>query len=446
MQPPVHSLRARLLWSLLAAISAAALAQALVAYRTARAEADTIFDYHMAQTAIALRDGLPLDAPGAAAATATAPQGEENFDLVVQVWGADGQRLIQSAHVGLPRLRVPGFSTLRAHGTTYRVYALPARERTIEVAQDMAARDEMAGALALRTAAPIAVMAPLLMLAVWAVVGASLAPVSRVRRQVAQRQADDLGEVSEAGLPDEIRPLVHELNLLFGRVRQAFDAQQSFVADAAHELRSPLAALKLQAQALQRAPDEAARQVAVGRLTAGIDRATRLVEQLLVLARQQSHAAAGSKGVATALAELVRQSIADAAPVARASHVDLGLTHADDGRLNGHPEALRILLRNLLDNAIKHTPAGGRIDVEVRRERADWVLRVQDSGPGIPSADLARAPDRFYRVAGTATTGSGLGLAIVKSIADLHAARLVLDRSPDLGGLRAEVRFPAGGG
>ena len=153
----------------------------------------------------------------------------------------------------------------------------------------------MASTLALRAVAPIAVMAPLLMLAVWWIVSASLAPVSRVRRQVAERQADDLTEVNEAGLPAEIRPLVHELNLLFARVRQAFEAQKSFVADAAHELRSPLAALKLQVQGLQRAGDDAAREVAAGRLAAGIDRATRLMEQLLVLARQQANAVTGPR-------------------------------------------------------------------------------------------------------------------------------------------------------
>ena len=433
-----HSLRTRLLWFLLAAISITAVAQALVAYRTARSEADEIFDYHMQQMATALRAGLPLGMP---AATATEPRDEENFDFIVQVWGSGGLLVFQSARAALPQQAARGFSNAAAHGTTYRVFALPSGAQTIEVAQDMAARREMAGTLALRTVGPIAVMAPLLMVIVWWVVSASLAPVSRVRRQVAQRQADDLTQVSEAGLPEEIRPLVHELNLLFGRVRQAFDAQQSFVADAAHELRSPLAALKLQALGLQRAPDDAAREVAVGRLTAGIDRATRLVEQLLILARQQASVATGSKVAGIALGDLVRLSIADSVAAAQSRDVDLGLVHADDGQISGHPEALRILVRNLLDNAIKYTPSGGKVDVEVQREADALIVSVQDSGPGIAPADLERVLDRFYRVAGTRSTGSGLGLAIVKSIAELHGAQLVLDRSSRLGGLRVQVKF-----
>ena len=440
MQAP-HSLRTRLLWFLLASISVTALVQAVTAYRTARAEADNIFDYHMQQMAMSLRPGLSasgLGEPGQAAPD------EENFDFVVQVWTADGLRVFQSStQAALPQRAVLGFADVQARGTTYRVFSMQSRSQTIQVAQDMAARRQMASTLALRAVAPIAVMAPLLMLAVWWIVSASLAPVSRVRRQVAERQADDLTEVNEAGLPAEIRPLVHELNLLFTRVRQAFEAQKSFVADAAHELRSPLAALKLQVQGLQRAGDDAAREVAAGRLAAGIDRATRLMEQLLVLARQQANAVTGPRPQPTALSELARHALADAAPAAQARQIDLGLDHVDESRIAGNAEALTILLRNLLDNAIKYTPPGGTVDLAIRRIADRVVLSVDDSGPGIPEQDRDRVLDRFYRATGTQTTGSGLGLAIVKSIADLHGAPIALGRSPRLGGLRVEVSFPA---
>lgn len=438
-----HSLRTRLLWFLLVAILLTALAQALSAYRTARTEADDIFDYHMQQMAMALRSGLPASGWGAVDAE---PFDEQNTDFVVQVWTADGLRVFQSAsRAGLPDRARLGFSELQANGNTYRVYSMAWHSQVIQVAQDMAARREMASKLALRTVAPIAAAAPLLMLVVWWVVSSSLAPVARVRRQVAQRQADELVEVSEAGLPDEIRPLVHELNLLFGRVRQAFDAQKSFVADAAHELRSPLAALKLQAQGLQRATDDAARERAVGRLTAGIDRATRLVEQLLVLARQQAHAASGNAPQPVALAEIARQAAADVVPAAQARCIELGLSHDDDARaeIPGHADALRILVRNLVENAITNTPPGGSVALAVHRAGDRLVLSVDDSGPGIAEADRERVLDRFYRVAGSQATGSGLGLAIVKAIADLHGATVVLNRSASLGGLRVEVSFPA---
>ena len=435
---PSHSLRTRLLRFLLAAITLTALAQAVIAYRSARSEADEIFDYHMQQMAMSLRAGLPMGSP-----QGRTPEGEESYDFVVQVWTSDGLRVFQSGSLALPPRAEPGFSNVRARGTTYRVFSMPAGAQVIQVAQDMAAREEMAGALALRILLPIALMAPLLMLIAWWVVSGSLAPVARVRRQVAQRQADDLTEVSAAGLPEEIRPLVLELNLLFARVRQAFDAQKSFVADAAHELRSPLAALRLQVQGLQRATDGASRDLAVSRLTAGIDRATRLVEQLLVLARHQAGASDGVAARPVVLADLVRQAVADVNAEALAHRIDVGVTQADDAALRGYPEALRILVRNLLDNAVKYTPEGGRIDVEVRRADGKIRLVVEDSGPGIPEGDRDRVLDRFYRVAGSPGSGSGLGLAIVKSIADLHGARLALDRSQSLGGLRVALAFPA---
>ncbi len=440
------SLRARLLWFLLAAIVLAAGVQALVAYRTVLKEADEIFDYHMQQMALSLRAGLPPSA-----AVGGLGGGEQNFDFVVQVWTSDGVRIFESAvDAALPQLAVLGFADVRARGTTYRVFSVQTRGLVIQVAQDLAVRQRMAGALAVRTIGPIALMAPLLMLVVWWVVSRSLAPVARVRQQVAAREADELSAVSEEGLPDEVRPLVHELNLLFDRVRQAFDAQKHFVADAAHELRSPLTALKLQVQALQRAPDEATRDVATARLAAGIDRATKLVEQMLALARHEASVAAGAKPMPVDLAEVARLAVSDAIAAAQARRIDIGIAHADDGAVvSGQPEALRMLLRNLLDNAVKYTPEGGRVDIGIaRRSEGAVELTVDDSGSGLPEAERDRVLDRFYRSGDAqsgSVAGSGLGLSIVKSIADLHGATVSLAASQSLGGLRVQVVFPPRG-
>jgi two-component system OmpR family sensor kinase len=438
---PTHSLRARLIGLLLLAIVLAAGLQASVVYRQARAEADAIFDYHMEQMAQALRAGVAV--PGLSLG-GDEPLPQEAFDFFVQVWTHDGLRVFQSGtSADLPQRAVLGFSNIEVDGKPYRVYSMQSRSQVIQVAQDMRPRQTMARALAWRTVLPIAWMAPLLMLVAWAVVSVSLAPVARVRRQVAAREADELAEVGEEGLPDEIRPLVHELNLLFGRVRQAFDAQKNFVAEAAHELRSPLAALRLQVQGLQRAPDDATRQLAAERLLAGIDRATRLVEQLLMLARQQAQPSSGEPAQPVSLAALAAQVVAEAAPSAVSRHIDLGLGEADTGQVKGHAEPLRILLANLVDNALKYTPAGGTVDVTVRRHAGQLVLAVEDSGPGIAETDRARVLDRFYRVPGSQATGSGLGLAIASAIAQLHGGTLTLDSSPRLGGLRIALQLPA---
>jgi two-component system OmpR family sensor kinase len=435
----MKSLRARLLWFLLAAIVLAAGTQAFVAYRTVLKEADDIFDYHMQQMALSLRAGLP---PSAAVGGLGA--GEENFEFVVQVWTADGLRIFESAaEAALPQRAVLGFSNVQARGTTYRVFSMQTGALVIQVAQDMAARRHMAGTLALRTVGPIALAAPLLMLVVWWVVSRSLAPVARVRGQVASRQADDLSPVSESGLPEEVRPLVHELNLLFDRVRRAFEAQKHFVADAAHELRSPLAALKLQVQSLQRATDNHTRDLAIGRLAAGIDRATRLVEQMLALARHEASAAAGARLEPVSLQEIARLAVSDAIAAAQARRIDIGMARADPVQVPGQAEALRMLLRNLLDNAVKYTPEGGRVDVGILAEGNGVVLSVDDSGPGLPADERERVLDRFYRSGEPHAPGSGLGLAIVKSIADLHGATVSLERSEGLGGLRVVLRFPA---
>lgn len=437
-----HSLRGRLLWFLLAAITLAAIAQAMIAYRTALSDADQIFDYHMQQMALSLRSRAPLAASDDPATDV--PNTGGNDDLVVQVWSPDGVRVFRSAsHARLPQRAVLGFSNVRANGTTYRIFSVQTDNQTVQVAQDLAVRRSMAGSLALRTLGPIAVMMPMLMVVVWWVVSISLKPVARVRKQVASRQADDLSAVSEAGLPDEVRPLVHELNLLFGRVRTAFDAQQHFVADAAHELRTPLAALKLQVQSLERSDNPEARRIAVGRLTAGIERATRLVEQLLVLARQEASAAGGSPCQPVDLAGVAKRAVSDLIGVAQAKDIDLGLQRADSAEVQGQPDALTILLRNLVDNAIKYTPGGGTVDVSVVAEGRTVQVTVEDSGPGIPPEERERVFDRFYRVPGSDAAGSGLGLAIIKSIAERHGATLALGESVRLGGLAATVTFPA---
>ena len=435
-----HSLRGRLLWFLLAAISIAAVAQASIAYRTALANADQIFDYHMQQMALALRSSAPLSN---AEVTAGIEAEAENTELMVQVWTPDGVQVFRTtSSARLPQHAVLGFSNVNENNTTYRVFSIQTPTQTLQVAQDMAVRRNMASNMALRTVGPIAIMMPILMLVVWWVVSGSLEPVARVRSQVAARQADDLSPVSEAGLPDEVLPLVQELNLLFGRVKTAFDAQQHFVADAAHELRTPLAALKLQALSLERADSLEARQLAIGRLTAGIERATRLVEQLLVLARQEASAASGARTEKVDLSDLARRTVADMAAAAQAKGIDLGLQRADAGAVNGQSDALTIMLRNLVDNALKYTPGGGTVDVEVCAGAKGVMVCVEDSGPGIPAEERERVFDRFYRIAGSEAAGSGLGLAIIKAIAERHGGTLALAQSARLGGLRVVVELP----
>jgi two-component system, OmpR family, sensor kinase len=428
MKPPLDappSLRRQLLWLVLAAIALVTVLQAGTAYRSALLQADVLFDEHLRELARSVHEGA-------------APQ---SLDLQVQIWSPEGVELFRSSGSRMPERALLGFSDVTLQGTHWRVYALQTPEHTIQVAQNRDAREARARSLALRAVMPIVLLAPLLMAAVWWLITRSLDPVQRIRRQVAGRPADDLSPLPEAGLPEEVLPLVRELNLLFDRVRLAFDAQRHFVADAAHELRSPLAALKLQAQALHRNGDAAQREAALQRLEAGIERAIRLVSQMLALARAESESPAQTERIG--LQQLAREAVAEVLPAARERGIDLGLETDTEAEVTGHPGALHMLLRNLLENAVKYTPAGGRVDISITPGDTGTQLVVEDSGPGVPDAERERVFDRFYRTADAAAAGSGLGLAIVRTIAEQHGATVTLGRSDRLGGLRVDVRFPA---
>ena len=439
-----HSLKRRLLGFILVAILLAAVLQAVTAYRGALRQADALFDDHLQQMALSLRGGIPLGLPP------DGPAEDAGYDLLVQIWGQDGTQIFRSNRSALPPRAVLGFSDVEAHGNRYRVYTLQTPLQTVQIAQDLSARTARARALALRAVLPFAWLTPLLMLAVWWIIRRSLAPIEQTRRVVASRAANDFSPLEDVGLPDEVRPLVDELNLLFGRVRQAFEAQKNFVADAAHELRSPLTALKLQAQALRRVDaDPAAREAAVARLNLGLDRAIRGVEQLLLLAREEAGSAQASDVAEPVyLQSVITLAVADVLPQARLKNMDLGLADSPTAQqmptLKGQPEALRILRRNLLENAVKYTPPGGQVDVSFDVQQGQPVLTVEDSGPGIAPENRPRVFDRFFRASDTAQeAGSGLGLAIARAIADRHGALLVLGDSERLGGLKVEVRFAA---
>ena len=438
---PAPSLRARLTGALLLAVLAFAALQAAVTYRTARAETEALFDAQMQRIALSLSGSLGAGALSDDAPAADTPAARE---MIIQIWRADGVMLYRSPQGRLlPPQTVIGFSDTVAGGEPYRIYALRTATQVVQVAQQTEARGRMAGQLALRAVLPVALLAPVLMLIVWWVVGRAIGPIERVRRQVAARRPDYLAPLPTAGLPAEVRPLVGEMNGLLTRLSAAWDALTHFTADAAHELRSPLAALRLQAQSLQRAPDDATRAIATERLLAGIDRATRLVEQLLALARQEG-AGEGAELVSLDLTALARNALADAEPEAARHAIALTLdAPTAHVVLRADEAALAVLLRNLLGNALRHTPPGGQVRVGVREEASVIDLTVEDSGPGIAPDERARVQDRFYRVPGTPGHGSGLGLAIVRAIAERHGAALTLDASPTLGGLRVMLRWPA---
>jgi two-component system OmpR family sensor kinase len=407
---------------LLVAIAVAAVAT----YLRAREEANEIFDYQLKQMSASLT-GVPL----AGSPPGTSPGSEA---LIVQVWDRDGvQVYLSQPQQPLPRDAQPGFNTVRTVAGEWRVFSTLAGNQIVQVAQPMSARRELAASMALRTIVPLLALVPFLVLLVWFGIARGLSPLERVAAALAERSPVALRPLNETGLPTEVVPLVHALNGLLDRLDRALDAQRTFIADAAHELRTPLTAVHLQAQLAERATTDAERSAALAELRAGLERATRLVEQLLTLAREEP-GVSERPFAAVNVTEVAREVLAEYTPIAAARGVDLGLAQASgaaasDAFVDGDANALRTLVSNLVDNAVRHTPAGGRVDVAAQRDGADVVLTVRDSGPGISASERERVFDRFYRVPGEAAagmTGSGLGLAIVKRIAERHGATVTL--------------------
>jgi len=437
----MNSVRARLLAWLLGGVLFVGAVGGWFVYRNALAEADVFFDYHLRQTALLLSD-QPVEYQ----LTPEIPQTTAEYDFVVQVWTLDGVRIYLSRpHAVLPAITTLGFSTVSTSEGRWRVFGVQAATKVIQVAQPMRVRERQAVELALRTLTPFVLLMPMLVIFIWFAVGHVLEPVRRLTSLVQSRKVTALDPLPADNLPGEVQPLVGALNDLLGRLGAALERERGFLADAAHELRTPLTALHLQMGTLARATNEAERADAMEKLSAGVQRAIRLVEQLLSLARQEPRADTARRRLR--FDDLAREVVAEMIPLADARKIDLGISASQPAYVLGDSDALRTLVRNLVDNAVRYTPTEGTVDVSVQDSDEPGtshgtVLRVVDTGPGIPPDERKRVFDRFYRPPGTAPPGSGLGMAIVKAIADAHGATIVLDTDPNTRGLSVTVSFP----
>lgn len=435
----MNSIRARLLIALIILVALISLLAAGVTYRRVLNETSALFDYQLRQMALSLRGQISL------APRVEVPPDQGDADFVVQIWDQFGARVYLS-RPGLPMINqaILGYADLSLRGEAWRAYGLQTADGVIQIAQPFRVRRELARASALRVAVPLVLLLPVLVLCMAWIVRNGLRPLRFVTTEVQQRDARSLAPLSVDHLPLEIEPLVGELNRLLSRLSAAFAAQRDFVADAAHELRSPLTSLRLHLQLLDRAPDSAARHEAREMLGAGVERAIHLVEQLLTLARSDPQEP-GPELTSEAIEPIAAQALSDCHALALARNIDLSLQATPRLQVRGDREALRILVRNLIDNAVRYTPPGGIVRVScLSEDDGSVLLEVMDSGAGIAAADRERAFDRFYRLS-SQQIGTGLGLAIVKAIAERHDATITLDSAaPDapLGGLRARVRFP----
>ena len=438
------SLQARLLVLLLGLVTLVWLGSAVLIWSDARQELDELLDGHLAQAAALLvvqqthaEDDDVADAPSL---HKYAPK------VAFQVFH-EGQLVMRSANADTRPMstRKAGFETVRlADGAQWRVFVTRSVQRDVlvVVGEQTDSRSSILWAVLRSVLLPLVLVLPLLGLAVWWAVRQGLAPLRQLSHLLAQRRATALEPVELLDMPSEMQPMVQALNELFERIERMVASERRFTADAAHELRTPIAAIRAQAQvALGAGDDKAQRDHALHVTLAACDRAVHLVEQLLVLARLESVPA--NRFSAMDLSAVARRVAADLAPNAMARHQSLELDADHVCSVVGDEMLMGVLVRNLIDNAMRYSPNGARILVSVMYEAGQTVLRVEDSGPGMTEAEMSRLGERFYRVLGSVQPGSGLGWSIVKRIGHVFGVKLQTGRSSRLGGLAVTAYWPA---
>ena len=439
----MRSIRAHLVLWLVAALAAGSALVVLITYTYAHQELDRVFDDELRQVAEAVH--LREDWKD----TGTVRVARPDFLYVVRAYDKAGrlffETLVTSRPFDAPRSLDPGYSEVESLGELWRVYTHVAPEGIVQVAQPVAMREALARELSLRMLLPVLLLIPVLGAVLAWVSRRGLAPLEHTSRRVQERDAGRLDPLPTHDVPAELRPLVDALNALLARLAASMDAQQAFLADAAHELRSPVAALALQAQLAERAQHPETRAAAFADLKQGIARAGRMVEQLLNLERLE-HGGRVEPAGPVDLARLAREVVAGFAARADTLGVDLGVDAPPSVLASGAEAELRSLIANLVDNALRYAPRGSEVTVLARSRGKGVELEVLDSGPGIPADHRSRVFERFQRIPGDATQGTGVGLHIVSKIVERHSGTIALeDAHPErpLPGLRVRVSLPA---
>lgn len=421
-----------------------------IVYLEADQESQELFDQSLAETShllLALADhevqehgsGMPFNM-----AIAGDPRHQQY--LRYQIWDSAGRLLYKHgapSDAAFAPAGSAGHVWVDLAGQRFRVYSSwnDSHRLQIQVAEPATHRKEISSRFAYKLSAFAVLMAGLAALAIWWSVNRAFRVLRQSTSEVASRTPNDLADVSLAGVPSEVSPLLLAINRLFGRVRRTMEHEQRFTADAAHELRTPLAAIKTNLQVIQRARNDAERQEFIGGLGVSVDRASRLVEQLLTLSRLDPQYQDAGGMAEHDLSAVLESKLALWRGQAGRRHLRLE-TVLEPARCRINREAILILAGNLIENALRYTPAGGAVSLACRATGDGIVLRVSDTGPGIPQAMRERVFERFFRLAGASQPGSGLGLSIVRRIADMHGATIELGSGPDGTGLAVTLTIP----
>lgn len=438
------SLRRRLLALLLGGVTVAWLVTMLFSYIDAHHEVDELFDAQLAQAAQTLLALAGHDTESDMEEDIGKAAHKYQRSLRFQIWRADGTLLMRSNNApDTPLTKAADFAETRDQQGHWRHFSLWNKEHSVQVqvSENHDIRDDLIGHIAWRLLLPALFGLPLIGLWVWLATRHGFAALDGIARQIASRDPQQLQPVHPTTAPEEIRTLLEALNGLFLRVEQTLESERRFTADAAHELRTPLAALQAQLQVAQRARDDDERSRSLNQLQSGLTRAAHLVDQMLHLARLDPESGLPNPQPVD-LGMLAESVCADLGPQILAKNLDFDLEASPGCEVIGQTDWLRVLIRNLIDNAVRYTPAGGKVRVKVMKTMSHVEFSVSDSGPGIPPDQRESVLRRFHRLNQDSQPGSGLGLAIVARIAELHGASLRLGESSMPKGLVAAVQFP----
>ncbi len=437
----MFSIRKRLLASVIVVLLFSTFCEGIATYFAVQQQVDRLLDNSLKQVALSLNSihsgEIPFLKKGALLPA--------DDSLVVQIHDPiSGMTFISRNMEKLPIAERTGFSDILIDGRPWRLYTSQnLTGQIVEVAQPAVLRSEVAIKTAKPILIPLIVAVPVIALILWIFIRHGFSSLEGASRAIARRSPTSLQPLSMKGMPVELAPLVNSLNDLLARLSDSFKLQSRFASDAAHELRTPLTALNLQIQLAERAKTEEAKAKAFGRLKEGIKRATRLVTQLLTMARLDPDNS--EKPMAPLDLHALATSIQDEiSVVAEQKGIEISTLEKSKAIVFGNKDALQLMITNLCDNAIRYTPEGGHIRIATGIENGNAIVEVSDDGPGIPEAERARIFERFYRAEGTKTIpGTGIGLAIVRRVAELHGGKPSLEDGLDGKGITFKISFPA---
>lgn len=457
-----YSIKQRLLITLLLIVTVTWFSIALINYNDSRKEIETLFDAHLVQSAKVLLSMVDQELYEDSGITAEDKNENHDTDSLNEIerhlYKHKYEKLL-AFQINIKRdkfsfnsVEAPdqplsdgkdGFLNRNINGTEWRVFTLhdPANIITVKVAEPHSVRADLIDAIALHLLIPLIVGLPIISLLIWYIVGVVLRPLNRIAEEIQQRNSNQLDLVSEYSTPYEIRPIINALNRLFYRLSKVMKTEKQFTANAAHELRTPLAGLKAQIQTALLTQDETRRQHAMQNLLKGIDKMTRTVEQLLDLARSEP-GGTPLEFEHCNLTTLIEDALAEISTFALSKNITIEYDYNSNIFIFANANSMAILLRNLLDNAIRYTLDGGKVEVRLFEDTSGITVRISDNGPGIDRESKNLIFNRFYRGNQNRENGSGLGMAIVRQIALLHNAIIHLDESTT-NGLQVDIFFPA---